>query len=316
MLNDNKQELSLSIVKTIAFFDIFYYPLTIYEIFNYLPYKAKYKEVADVLPHLVKIGIIQEKDCFYYLNQRDNCHASRLKRYHLANRKLKIAKKVAKWFSYLPFVKLVALSNLIGRHNMRDESDIDIFVITGKNRLWLSRFFCAGLMKVLNMRPTEKNKKDKICLSFYVDSDHLDLSDLSLENGDDWYFYYWLAGLYPLYDEGSFYLRLMQNNQWLKNYLPNIDFFISNQSYSPALKFRSKTPFIFKGIHKILNLMEKKLQKFQLKIMPRALKEKINVNSQVVIKDGILKLYLNDRRQEFKEVFDHKLYEILKKWPE
>lgn len=316
MLNPNQQELSLSIVKTIVFFDIFSYPLTAYEIYNYLPYKAKFKEVSDVLPFLIELGVISEKDCFYYLNDQGKNYVSRLNRYHLANRKLKIAKKVAKYFSYLPFVKMVALSNLIGRHNMRDESDIDIFIITGKNRLWLSRFFCAGLMKVLNKRPTKEDKKDKICLSFYVDSDHLDLSNLSLENGDDWYFYYWLAGLYPLYDEGSYYLRLMQSNQWLKNYLPNIDFLISNQSYNPALKFRSKAPFIFRSIHKFLNVLEKKMERFQLKIMPQALKEKANKNSQVVIKEGVLKLYLRDRRQEFKELFDQKLFEILKKWPE
>ncbi len=316
MLNNNKQELALSIVKTIAFFDIFSYPLTAYEIFNYLPLKAKLKDVSDVLPYLVEIGIVQEKDCFYFLATNDACYNARLNRYHLANRKLKIAKKVAKWFSYLPFVKLVALSNLIGRHNMRDESDIDIFIISGKNRLWLSRFFCAGLMKLLNKRPTKENKRDKICLSFYVDSDHLDLSNLSLENAEDWYFYYWLAGLYPLYDEGSYYLRLMQANQWLKNYLPNIDFFISNQSYNPALKFRSKAPFILRSFHNFLNFLEIRLKRLQLKIMPKALKEKANLSSQVVIKDGVLKLYLTDRRQEFKDIFDQKLYEVLKKWPE
>ncbi len=316
MLNSNQQELSLSIIKTIVFFDIFSYPLTAYEIYNYLPYKAKLREVNNVLPFLIEIGIIKEKDCFYYLNYQSDHHLCRQNRYHLANRKLKIARKVAKWFSYLPFVKLVALSNLIGRHNMRDESDIDIFIITGKKRLWLSRFFCAGLMKLLNKRPTKDNKKDKICLSFYVDSDHLDLSGLSLETGEDWYFYYWLAGLYPLYDEGSYYLRLMQSNQWLKQYLPNTDFLISNQSYNPALKFRSKAPFIFRGIHKLLNKLETRLEKFQLHIMPQALKDKANHNSQVVIKEGVLKLYLTDRRQEFKEIFDQKLYEVLKKWPD
>lgn len=54
------------------------------------------------------------------------------------------------------------------------------------------------------------------------------------------------------------------------------------------------------------------MERFQLKIMPQALKEKANKNSQVVIKEGVLKLYLRDRRQEFKELFDHKLFEILK----
>ncbi len=316
MLNLNQQEFSLAIIKTIVFFDIFDYPLTAYEIYNYLAFKTKFKEVIDILPLLIEIGIIEEKDGFYYLNSKEDHYYSRLNRYHLTNRKLKIAKRVAKWFSYLPFVKLVALSNLIGRHNMREEGDIDIFIIAGKKRLWLARFFCAGLMKLLNKRPTEKNKKDKICLSFYVDTNHLDLSALSLEGGEDWYFYYWLAGLYPLYDEGSYYLRLMQNNQWLKNYLPNIDFLISNQSYSPALRFRSKAPFIFKGISQLLNILETKAEKFQLKIMPQALKEQANQGSQVVIKEGIIKLYLSDRRQEFKRVFDQKLYQVLKKWPE
>jgi hypothetical protein len=284
--------LKKSVLKTLVYFDLFYYPLTAYETWQYLPEKTDFLTCKKTLDSLVKENKISEKESFYFLKNKENLINYRNKRYHFANRKIKIARRTIKLFSYIPWLKFVALSNLIGRHNMRDGSDIDLFIITSKNRLWLSRFFCAGLMKLLNKRPNKKTKRDKICLSFYIDEANLNIEDLSLKNKDDYYFYYWLVGLYPLYDKNAYHYFLINNNQWLKKYLPNIDLFLINQVYAPKVKDK-------KSGNKIFNFLEKIMANLQIKIMPKNLKEKANIDSKVVIKEGILKLYLIDRREEF-----------------
>ncbi len=290
-----------AIYKTMIFFDLFSYPLTAYEVWQYLPLKTDYLTCRKYLDSLAEEQKISEKESFYYLKNQEKNLDLRNKRYHYSNRKIDIAKRMVKLFSFIPWLKFVALSNLIGRHNMRDGSDIDLFIITSKNRLWLTRFFCAGFMKILNKRPNKKTKRDKICLSFYVDEEHLNLKDLALKEGGDYYFYYWLTGLYSLYDKEGYYFYLMKNNNWLKNYLPNIDLFLSNQSYTPNFNFKKRKNIVSKFNQKVFSYLEKISSNFQKRIMPKVLKEKANLDSQVIISQGILKLYLLDRRKEFKQ---------------
>lgn len=307
MSNLLNKDINIALIKTIVFFDLFNYPLTTYELWRYLSISSSYLKIHKFLDNLKKEGKISEKQGFYFLPNREELINYRQKRYHFANRKINKAKRVAKLFSYIPWLRFVALSNLIGRHNMRDGSDIDLFIICQPNRLWLTRFFCAGLMKVLNKRPTKGNKRDKICLSFYVDEDHLNLENLTLKEGDDYYFYYWLAGFYSLYDKGSYHSHLINNNNWLKKYLPNSDFVLSNQAYSSALFFKSPSNLNCKLSKLFFSKLDKLAEIFQKKIMPTELKKLANLDSRVVISQGVLKLYLRDRRLEFKERFFKKI---------
>ena len=94
------------------------------------------------------------------------------------------------------------------------------------------------LNAILNLRPNKKTKRDKICLSFYITAEKLDLADLKI-SGQDWYFNYWLAGLIPLYDRSGIYDKLMAANSWIRNYLSN---------WEPLLLARSRE---IKPIYKI-----------------------------------------------------------------
>lgn len=299
-------ELEEAILKIVVFFDMFSYPLTAYEIWRYLSVEAKFAETETAAKFLLTRSYLGGSQGFYYLPGQDTLVTVRKQRYHYTNRKLKIARRAVRLFRLLPTVEFVALSNLIGRHNLRDGSDIDLFIISKENRIWITRFFCAGLMKLLRQRPTPQKKRDKICLSFYVDSGHLDLSPMA-DGADDYYFHFWLAGLYPLYDAGAYHHQLMQANAWLKKYLPNGDFVVNNQSYRESPRYWLKTRLVLKFWQKFCDYLEGVARRFQLRIMPAALKDKANLDSRVIIKPGILKLYLVDRRQEFTRRYQERL---------
>lgn len=303
---NNLNELSEAIIKVVVFFDLFSYPLTVYELWRYLSLSVEFEEVSPELKKLVADSHLEEKQGFYFLPGRESLINTRQQRYHFTNRKLKIAHRAVRLFSLLPTVRLVALSNLIGQHNLRDGSDIDIFIIAKENRIWLTRLFCAGLMKILRQRPTPRKKRDKICLSFYVDAKHLNLKNMTT-GPDDQYFNFWLAGLYPIYDRGAYYHQLMSENGWLKEYLPNGDFILSNQSYRESPNSWYKSKLVIKSWRILIDCLEKIAGAIQMGIMPLALKQKANLDSRVIISSGVLKLYLLDRREEFARRYQERL---------
>jgi len=299
-------ELQTAIVKTVVFFDMFSYPLTGYELWRYLGVATDFTAVEKELKLLVELGFLGGKQGFYFFPGQEHLLAIRKQRYHFTNRKLKIAQRAVRLFRLLPTVKFVALSNLIGRHNLRDGSDIDIFIIAQKNRIWITRLFCAGLMKILHQRPTASSKRDKICLSFYIDADHLDLRGLA-DGPDDDYFHYWLAGLYPLYDAGAYHHQLIAANDWLDHYMPNGAFIVNNQSYRESPRYWLSRSFVHNYWRQSVDVLERLARRLQLFIMPAELKKKANVDSCVIIRPGVIKLYLVDRRCEIMRRYQERL---------
>jgi len=284
---NQEDDLDKAIIKMITFFDLFAYPLTAYEIYSYLDKRSPLFKILHILPEL---KLIEQKNGFYFLTGREEIITTRQTRHNYSVRKLKIARRFSRLFSLLPFVKVVALANSLGQHNLRDGSDIDFFIITAPRRIWLSRLYCTGLAKLLHRRPTAKTKKDKLCLSFYLAEDHLNLADLKLAGGDP-YFEYWQRSLVLLYNKKRTYE----------------DFLAANQSvpFPPTTTAKINSPRKFCG-----NFLEEISRRLQLTIMAPELKGKINQNSGVVINDSVLKLYLIDRRQEFLIKYEKKLQQL------
>jgi hypothetical protein len=300
-MNNKNQE---AVLKTIIFFDLFSYPLTNWEIWQYLNLEISLSNLEKEVADLVLNNSLEEKDGFYFLPGKQDLINIRKERYNFANYKIKLAKRAAKVFKWLPSVKLVAVANLIGHHNLRNESDIDIFIVSSPNRLWLTRLFCTGLMKIARQRPTKVCKRNKMCLSFYAASDGLAMESLRFKPNDP-YFDHWFLGLHPVYDNDKYLSYLRFKNPWLKKSFPNSmllkenfsgDFFSSNWL----------DRFLYHGAN-WLNGLAKKIQVI---IMPKVLKDLANQGTGVVLSDQILRFYLKDKRRDFLDKYHERLAEF------
>lgn len=289
----DRTDSQIAILKTVVFFDLFDYPLTTWEIWQYLSLRIELETVEQSLAGLLNKNVLQTAQGFVFMPGRSGIVMIRRQRYNYTNHKFLIAKRVARLFALLPAVKLVAVSNLIGHHNLRAGSDIDIFIMASPNRLWLTRFFCAGLMKLFFLRPTKKNKVNKICLSFYVTISGANLEKLRLGTYDP-YFDHWLIGLYPLHDKDEFLPFLRAQNTWLKEIFPN-----SLLLSKSTREFKFKKIWIERIFVSLGDLLEKIVKKIQWQIMPIAIKSLIGHDGGVVITPDVLKFYLQDRRLEF-----------------
>ncbi len=302
MMNNNKTQ--EAVLKTVIFFDLFNYPLTNWEIWQYLKLEISLGVLEQAVSDLVLAGSLEQYDGFYFLPGRAEIIETRRERYNFANYKIKLARRATKLFKWLPSVKLVAVANLIGHHNLRNESDVDIFIVSSPNRLWLTRLFCTGLMKITKQRPTKECKRNKMCLSFYAAADGLAMEPLRFKPSDP-YFDHWFLGLYPIYDNDKYLAYMRFKNPWLKKSFPN------------SLLLRENFPdnyFSKNLLDKILyygaNVLNAWSKKIQVAIMPKVLKDLANKDTGVVLNDHILRFYLKDKRQEFLDKYNKRLAEF------
>ena len=290
---ETRNNIKEAIIKVVVFFDLFDYPLTANELWNYSDKKYSLLEIVDALE---ADTIIEHKNGLYFLAGREEILIIRQKRHNYSIRKIKIANHFSRFFRLLPFIKLIAVANSIGQYNLRDGSDIDFFIITSPHRIWLTRFICAGMAKVLNRRPTDTNKRDKICLSFYITEENLNLDELQLSAGDP-YFFFWLRSLVLLYNKDNLYEKFLAANK-----LSSADSSVDSTDGSPE-ETRQSASFV-------LDYLEGLAKKIQLIIMSPALKKAMNKSAGVVINDKILKFYLKDNRQLFAEKYGNKIRQI------
>jgi len=327
-----------AIARTIAFFDLFSYPLTGFEVWKYLDVKCELAEVLEVLENIAKKsplvplferGQVERKNGFYFLAGREEIIKERMARYNYSDKKFKRAVWLSRIFKFIPWIKMIAVGNIIGAHNLKKESDIDLFIITEKNRVWLTRLFCVLIIKILGLRPKPENMRDKICLSFFISEEAMDLEKLmlsckisrdstclagrrvaSLQNDrmeKDIYFIYWLAGLVPIYNRDNIYNKFIGANNWLKNYLPNWERGEVNYRRDAGKGFsrfyRDVVDMFFGGL-------ERRTKNLELKMMPEQLKSIVNKDTRVVADKGVIKLHVNDRREEYKNKLKAKNEEL------
>lgn len=282
--------LETAIVKTIAYFDIFDYPLTAFEVWQYLEQKTTLREVKDTLsnPSLP----LERSFGFFFLPGRSEIITLRQERYRISDKKIKKLQRRLRLIQWLPGVRLICLANTIGTHNLRQQSDNDLLIITGNNQLWSVKLLATVVLEIFHLRPTEKNSTDTLCLSFLIDESALNTSHCRLET--DLYFTYWLAGLIPLYGDPHIYKNLLIANPWLTQALPNWS--INNNE--PIYRLQKKT-FSSHRDTKFKHFFEQLAQYIHKHIMAKNLQALANKNQQVIMTDHILKLHTSDRRIYF-----------------
>jgi hypothetical protein len=316
MQENNYTELEKAIIATFCYFDTFDYPLTLMELNKWLFFfgggnKYNLTEISDMLENSpVLSGKIDTEKGFYFLRGRSEIVAVRKNRYLLAEDKMKKAVRVAKALRYIPFVSMIAVCNNLAYSNASEQSDIDVFVILKHNRLWQTRFFVSIATHLLRMRRHHRIISNRVCLSFYITDDRLDLENLMIQPIDP-YFIYWYAQLVPIYDYCGTFSRLTSANRWIEQYLPNFLVNrpvarrnVSDTRFSLAVK---KTLELFL-IGSVGDLTERFLKRIQKNKMIRNKSSKQWENSTaVIIGDDILKFHENDRRKMYADRFMGKL---------
>lgn len=280
-----------TVLKTISFFDLFDYPPTRTEIWKYLVgEKMSLSETDTIIGALITSGRLQEKNGLIFFPGREKIILLRPARYRHSCRKWRRARRWARILSGLPGALLVGIGNTLSYNNAKDESDIDFFIIVRRGCLWRTRIFAAGLAACLRLRPGPGNSRDKLCLSFFIADDNLNLEKYSIPKITDIYLAFWIGQMLPLCAKPGIYEKFILENNWIKKILPNV----FRQSSARATSVFWKCLFA-----PIAILPGSFLKKIQKRHFPSALREAaLRNDGSVCIGDDVLKFHLNDRRTE------------------
>ncbi len=215
-----KLSLRSSILSTLAYADIFSYPLEEQELWKYLigpPTTLKtFRETLARLKHKKNIAY---RDGYYCLPNRFALIGEREKRKRASRRKFTRAQYAARILAHIPTIWCIGISGSLAMGNTRPEDDIDFFLITAPHTLWLTRFLANTLMDALGLRrkPHEKHVQDKICLNMFYDGSRL----LLPVRERDLFSAHEIVQMVCLFERYDTYARFLRENIWTSHFLPH-----------------------------------------------------------------------------------------------
>ena len=144
-----------SILKVLVYFDIFRYPLTRKEIESFLDKSYSQDELDYSFHDMVTSGRIFQHCEFFCLQNDISLVEIRRKGNIQATILVEKAKQIARLLYKFPYVRAIGLSGSVSKNFADENSDIDYFLITKANRLWIAR----TLLVIFRKNPFLKNRE-------------------------------------------------------------------------------------------------------------------------------------------------------------
>jgi len=209
-----------SVLGTLAYFDLFGIPLTESDIADHLLFQMPDREKIAI--YLRESPLVTKKDGYLSLSKDPEFFAEFARKKARAAKYWKRIRHFQWLFNMCPFVKLIAVCNSLPIEDIHENSDIDLLIITERDRLFTARLFLTFFSSLLGLRRHGLKIKKRFCLSFYLTEDNLNLEEIA-QKPYDIYLAYWLKTLEPICGDYATYERLIKENMgWLKDYFPAV----------------------------------------------------------------------------------------------
>lgn len=202
--------LEQAIWRTVAYVDLFDYPLTAVEIHRYLDsIPATATEVAKMLAGSpVLADHLSQREGFFCLPGREEIIETRRERRRRAQALWPEAVRYGRIIARLPFVRMVAVTGSLAMNNVANDADIDYFMVTEDGRLWLARALVVGIVRLAARRGVI------LCPNYFVAESALALPERNIYTARE------IVQMVPLFGR-EVYQQLRQHNCWASQFMPN-----------------------------------------------------------------------------------------------
>jgi hypothetical protein len=199
-----------AIARTVAYADLFEYPLDRGEIHRYLIGESASSEDVDRM--LEQDGVLgaylERTGDKVHLRGRASTVETRRMREAASAEMWRAARAYGAWVSRLPLVRFVGVTGALAMSNAERRADIDLFVLTHPGRVWLCRLLVLAVVRLAALRG------HRLCPNFLLSTAELELRERNLFTAHE------IAQMVPV-RATEWYARFMDANRWALDYLPN-----------------------------------------------------------------------------------------------
>jgi hypothetical protein len=286
-----------AILKAVLYSDIFDFPLSKNELWHFL---ISDKKISKVTFEHALSNLSQEliyKNGFYCLAGKEENIKRRKKNLSEARKKLDLARKTADILSYIPTISFIGLSGGAAMGNVKEGDDVDLFIITKKNTLFMTRFWVLALLEAIGLRRKRhengSSAANKICVNLLIDE--LALAWPSRKH--DLYTAHEIVQVKPLFERRGMYKKFLASNNWVNKFFPNVFTDVSfRQGFASGNNF-----YTLKALNAILSLPP-------VPLIVRMIQKKVMKRNQTreTITDTILAFHPHDYRKETLDLLRHR----------
>lgn len=212
-----EKEVSRSIIDLLAYFAVMNIRIDFDTLYSYLPIRTGHLVVKKQLRSLIRQGKVQ---CI------DNLFG--LKGYKYTSQKIPRArraaliKKAQRWsllMRLLPAVKSIVVINSVAYGNVHKDSDIDLFIVTSPNRIFLTKGFLMYFLRLIKQLEDQQVSAGRFSLGMFMTTKGVKLEkDMMKVNNPD-LAPRMITGI-PVYGADTWY-GILKNDPYLQAQLPN-----------------------------------------------------------------------------------------------
>jgi len=223
-----------SILKTLLYYQIFRFPLRLDELHRFSSYGYNGRgSVDESVDQLVEWGLVRRHEEWVFLGEtkdiKERCNAERL-----AEKVMPRALRRSRFIARFPFVRGVALSGTLSKGIFDKGDDVDFFVITARDRLWICRTLLMTFKKAFLL-----NSKRTFCINYFITEDNLVIPNQNRFTAAE------IAWLKPTVN-AQLFSDFFASNNWTRLCLPNWRPVNVNEASDLPTK-RSFAEWIFSG---------------------------------------------------------------------
>jgi hypothetical protein len=244
------------ITSTLRFFDLQSLPLTAFEVHQYLIADVNnlrtklderfemtteaspvappvhYDTILTQLHILTREGKILSKNGYYALAGKESIIADRLRNYLHGLKREKLVQRYLVPTRHIPFVRGIALAGSQALGQQRDNSDIDLLIITDPRRMWTARTLLSAWFHLFGVRRYGDKIANRFCLNHYLANPREVDAERNLYKAMEY------TKLRSIGDGSQIRKFQRANIEWIKQFFPNISFpVISKRAQSGLQKF-------------------------------------------------------------------------------
>ena len=229
-----QKKAELAILKTLVYFDIFEYPLSEKDIKSFIECDISDEIFASALLQLLLDKIIFRVDQFYSLLNNRQRAEERIQGNLRAQSLIVKATRIGAFLYKFPYVRGVAVSGSLSKNYADTKADIDFFIITKANRLWIARTILHLFKKLTFL----VGKENFFCMNYFVDEEALVIPEKNIYTAVE------VVTLLPI--GGTFTLnKFFEKNQWTRNWLPCYEYARNLKTAEKGSTFKKFTEWLF-----------------------------------------------------------------------